>query len=140
MSWYSIGLQRCRCESIAIAMMTEIVRTEKFSCDLKKLKKKYNSLDDDMKVFETALKCSSPNLICGCVRIADLGKKYAKYHIYKAKYFRCRTLQGKGSRSGMRIIFHHDKDQDKIFLIQIYHKSTTENHDKTRILQYLDDL
>lgn len=123
--------------------MTEIVRTEKFSSDLKKLKKEYDYLDNDMEVFETALKCSSSNPICGSVRsvrIADLGEKYEKYPIYKAKSFRCRALHGKGSRSGMRIIFHQDKDQDKIFLIQIYHKSTTENHDKTRILQYLDAL
>lgn len=120
--------------------MTEIVRTKEFSRDLKKLKKKYNSLDDDMEVFEKALKCFSQNPIREMVRIADLGEKYAKYPIYKVRSFRCRALQGKGSRCGMRVIFHQDDAQDKIFLIQIYHKSTMENYDKTRILQYLDAL
>ena len=120
--------------------MTEIVRTEEFSRDLKKLKKKYNSLDDDMKVFEKALKCFSQNPIPETVRIAGLGEKYAKYPIYKVKSFRCRALQGKGSRSGMRIIFHLDEAQDKVFLIQIYHKSTTKNHDIRRILLHLREV
>lgn len=120
--------------------MTEITRILEFDRDLKKLLKKYPSLHADMDVFITALSFIRQNEIRGTVRIANLGETYAKYPVYKVKSFRCMSLKGQGSKSGMRVIFYDDIAADKITLIQIYHKSTTENHDVARILEFLESL
>ncbi len=120
--------------------MTEITSISEFDRDLKKLVKKYPSLNEDMDVFITALSFIRQNEIRGTVRIADIGETYAKYPVYKVRSFRCKSLKGQGSKSGMRVIFYDDVAADRITLIQIYHKSTTENHDVVRILKFLDSI
>ena len=127
----------CRCASIA---MTEIIHTDGFDRDLKKLAKKYNSLFDDISVFEVALSTVRQIPLRDTPRISDLGAKYEKYPVYKVKAFRCRALKGKGSKSGFRIIYYDDVKSDVIHLIQMYHKSTTEMHDSVRIAEFLDGL
>lgn len=121
-------------------MMTEIARISEFDRDLKKLMKKYPSLNEDMEVFIKALSCIRQNNIPGIVRIANIGQEYERYPVYKVRSFRCRSLTGSGSKSGMRVVFYDDVSADKIILIQIYHKSATENHDRARILNFLDSI
>ena len=55
--------------------------------------------------------------------------------IYKAKKFACRSLKGKGVQSGIRVIYAHFEEKDKIELIEIYHKGDKENEDRDRILK-----
>lgn len=120
--------------------MTEIKQTPEFEKDLKKLGKKYSSLDQDIVVFLKAIRVIRLNEIRGTVRIANLGNRYEKYPVYKVKSFRCTALKGQGSKSGIRVIYYDDVVTDEITLIQIYHKSTQENHDTDRILRFLDML
>ena len=120
--------------------MTEIIHTDGFDRDLKKLAKKYNSLFDDISVFEMALSTVRQIPLRDTPRISDLGAKYEKCPVYKVKVFRCRALKGKGSKSGFRIIYYDDVKSDVIHLIQMYHKSTTEMHDSVRITEYLDQI
>jgi len=54
--------------------------------------------------------------------------------IFKVKNFRCRSLKGKGSQSGIRIIYAYFLDKKRIEFIEIYIKSEKENHNKDRIL------
>jgi mRNA-degrading endonuclease RelE of RelBE toxin-antitoxin system len=56
--------------------------------------------------------------------------------IYKAKKFACKSNKGKGVKSGIRVIYAHDIENDSIDLIEIYHKSGTENENKERIRTY----
>ena len=120
--------------------MTKIVCTKEFKHDMKKLQKKYPSLPDDMVCFTKALSFIRENKIPETMPVAGLGKEYQKYHIYKVKSFRCQSLRGKGCRSGIRVIFFYDVAADEIVLIEMYSKSTTENHDNERIKKYLDSI
>lgn len=120
--------------------MTEIKQTHEFEKDLKKLCKKYSTLDKDMDIFRKAVRVVRFNEIRGTVRIANLGRKYEKYPVYKVKSFRCVALKGQGSNSGIRVIYYDDIAADEVTLIQIYHKSTQETHNVDRIVQYLDSL
>ncbi len=120
--------------------MTKIIHTDGFDRDLKKLAKKYNSLFDDISIFEVALSTVRKEPLSDTPRISNLGAKYEKYPVYKVKAFRCRALKGKGSKSGFRIIYYDDVKSDVIHLIQMYHKSTTEMHDSVRITEFLDGL
>lgn len=120
--------------------MTDIVTIPEFDRDVKKLRKKYKSLDSDLELFCKALRVIRITSIRDTVRVSDIGDKYKQFRIFKVRSFHCKDLKGKGSRSGIRIIYHDDADNDIITLIEIYHKSTDENHDKNRIILYLDKL
>lgn len=116
--------------------MTEFLQVDEFKKDLKKLNKKYKSLNNDLKSnFCEVLDLELPNHLPGTFRISGLGEE-VKVPIYKLKHFRCKSLKGKGSRSGIRVIYAYDNDEDKVTLIEIYHKSKQENENRERILKH----
>ena len=59
--------------------------------------------------------------------------------IYKARKFTCKSLKGRGSYSGIRIIYAYFKDDDRIELVERYFKGDKENEDRQRILKYYSD-
>ncbi|MBA7536356.1 hypothetical protein ES705_28619 [subsurface metagenome] len=115
--------------------MTEFVKTPEFSNDLKKIYKRFKSIYKDLQRFKNALELELPKRLSGTVRISRLGHD-VKVPIYKVRHFRCQSLKGKGSRSGIRIIYAYEQDEDKVTLIEIYHKNKKENEDRDRILNY----
>lgn len=107
---------------------------KEFDKDFRKLKRKYQTLDNDLKRFETILKGLFPNIPPGTERISRLGEN-VKVPIYKAKHFHCKCLN-KGSRSGFRVIFAFLEDELGVVFLEIYHHNKKDNHDKKRILKY----
>ncbi|MDO9578740.1 MAG: hypothetical protein Q7J16_12725 [Candidatus Cloacimonadales bacterium] len=112
----------------------QIEYSAEFKKDLKKLEKRFRTLESDLQNFVTVqlklfhkLKLDNQ----GIVEIAGLGIDYPK--IYKARKFACKSLKGTGSRSGIRIIYAYYPDLDKIEFIEIYYKSNKENEDRERI-------
>jgi mRNA-degrading endonuclease RelE of RelBE toxin-antitoxin system len=73
--------------------------------------------------------------LSGTVQISDIGQD-VKDPIYKVRHFRCKALKGKGSRSGIRVIYAYQQDKDKVMLIEMYHKSKQGNENRERILKY----
>jgi len=118
--------------------MPDIQQVPEFDKDLKKLTKKYRSLPEDLAIFLKAMTAGFPEPLPGTVRISGLGSQVT-IPVYKVRHFRCKTLLGKGSRSGIRVIYaHHRVDgADKVLFIEIYCKSDRENEDRARIFQYL---
>jgi hypothetical protein len=113
---------------------TKITKGEGFSKDLKKLIKKYRSLKEDLEIFIKAQLFAYHKLQVdnhGVFPINDLGFKSPQ--VYKAKKFACKSLKGKGAKSGIRIIYAHIPENDEIFLIEIYSKCDKENEDRERI-------
>jgi hypothetical protein len=113
----------------------EIVRLPDFERDMKKLLKRFRSLEDDLDNFiktELALfhKLRIDNK--GVVQMAGLGIQGPR--IYKARKFACRALKGKGAHSGIRVIYAYIEQNDKIELIEIYYKGDKENEHRERIL------
>jgi hypothetical protein len=53
-----------------------------------------------------------------------------------AKKFACKSLKGKGAKSGIRIIYAYFEQEDTIEFIEIYFKGDKENEDKERIKKY----
>jgi len=117
--------------------MTDFEEVPEFSKDVKKLHKKYNSIDGDLETFKKALISELPNQLSGIVRVSNLGQN-VKIPIYKARYFRCKTLN-KGSRSGIRIIYAYEQNEEKVTLIEAYYKGSQENEDQKRILKYFQN-
>ena len=114
-----------------------ITLTEKFKKDLKKLKKRFRTLDSDLDNFiNTQIKLYHELEIDnkGIVRISDVG--FENPQIYKALKFACKSLKGTGSKSGIRLIYAYSPDERKIEFIEIYFKGDKENEDKNRIRNY----
>ena len=118
-------------------MFKEIIRLQEFEKEIKRFKKKYRTIEDDLEVFIRYsvfpfLKLEKNNK--GIVRISDIGIKHPE--IYKARKFACKAMKGKGSRTGFRIIFAYHKKEDKIDFVEIYMKSENSIEDRKRIKRY----
>lgn len=57
--------------------------------------------------------------------------------IYKLKKFACRALKGRGSKSGLRVIYAFYREILKVEFIEMYFKGDQEIEDKERIKEYL---
>ena len=118
-------------------IFSDIRRLAEFENDLKKLSKRYRSLEEDLKVFtDKQLKLYHKLRIDngGIFQISDLGIAYPK--IYKARKFACKSLKGRGAMSGIRLIYAYFEDRDVIEFIEVYFKTDKENEDKNRIIKY----
>ena len=95
---------------------------------------KIQEIDSDFRLFEqafSALKIRLP----GLVQISGLEKKGIRIPIYKARKFRCKSMNV-GSNSGVRVILAYFKEKDTVVYIETYKKNSQENHDENRILKY----
>ena len=102
-----------------------------FKKDLKNLLKKYRTLNDDIDVVKRVLEIRPDERPPFSFRIDNLGIKTC---IIKVKKIACRALKGRGVNSGLRLIYVHFPDEEKIVFIELYHKNDKEKEDKQRIL------
>lgn len=115
----------------------EIIELLEFKKDLKKLLKKFPTLQEDLKNFISAQLVPFHKLGMdnnGVFRLTDLGFDYPP--VFKVKKFACCSLKGRGAMSGIRIVYAYYPDIDKINLIEIYFKGIKENADLARIKNY----
>lgn len=101
-----------------------------FKKDLKNLLKKYRTLNDDLDVVKRVLEVAPDERPPFSFRIDDLNLETC---IIKVKKIACKALKGRGVNSGLRLIYAHYPDEQKITFIELYHKNDKENEDKTRI-------
>ncbi len=116
--------------------MTEFFRLPEFDHDMKRLSKDFRSLEEDLKTFTVALSARIPSGLPGIVQIANLGIDVSD-PVFKVRKFRCQSLKGRGSNSGLRVIYAFDPLFDSITFIEIYFKGKQENEDRERILLYM---
>lgn len=102
-----------------------------FKKDLKTLTKKYRTLNDDLGVVKRVLEVTPDERPPFSFRIDDLGLKTC---IIKVKKIACKSMKGRGVNSGLRLIYAHFPEENKIVFIELYHKNTKEIEDKERIL------
>lgn len=115
-------------------MFREIVKLPEFEKDLKKLRKRFRTLDEDIDNFiQFALVPFHTEGIDygGIVVISNLGIEEPK--IYKVRKFACRALKGKGNQTGIRIIYAYFKDEDRIEFVEIYFKGDKRTEERKRI-------
>ncbi len=110
---------------------------KEFWKDFKKLEKKFKTLSDDFKVFKN----SSLELFHGSGIEQDIkritGTGQDTISIFKARRFACKSLKGKGARSGIRLIYAHYQETNTIEFIEIYYKGNKINEKQARIKKYL---
>jgi mRNA-degrading endonuclease RelE of RelBE toxin-antitoxin system len=117
-----------------------VIKTDclpEFEKELKKLSKKYRTLETDLKIFISVQlrlfhELNQDN--GGIVNIAGLGIEDPK--IYKARKFACRALSGTGSNSGIRIIYAYFAHENRVRFIEIYYKGDKAMEDRDRISKH----
>ena len=113
----------------------EFEELAEYKKDLKKLSKRYLSLSSDMEVVKKVLQVSSSERPPFSFRIDGLGIIAC---IIKVKKIACKSLKGKGVKSGLRLVYAHFEKDGKIVFIEIYHKSDKAMEDRNRILKHFE--
>ncbi len=108
----------------------QVEELEEYKKDLKKLSKKYRTLADDMEVVKKVLFVDPKERPPFSFRIDNLGIETC---VSKVKKIASRSFKGKGVNSGFRLIYAHYENEDRIVLIELYHKSKKEIEDRERI-------
>ncbi|MFA4917726.1 MAG: hypothetical protein WC581_00585 [Thermodesulfovibrionales bacterium] len=117
-------------------LFKQITHAPEFEKDLKKLLRRFASLEEDLHIFiKVAMNAfHKQNIDSGAVlHISEIGIRSPK--IYKAKKFACKALKGKGVQSGIRIIYAYHEEEDRIEFIEIYYKGDKASEDRARIVR-----
>ena len=109
----------------------EIEELDEYKKDIRKLSKKYRTLDSDMEVVKKVLFVNPSKRPPFSFRIDNLGIETC---VIKVKKIASKSFKGKGVNSGLRLIYAHYENYNKIILIEIYHKSKKGMEDRERIL------
>lgn len=115
----------------------EFEEIPEFQRDIKQLLKKFRTLRDDLEVLKKVLSSQGFNHPQPpfSFRIADLG--FDSPSVIKIKKFSSKSLKGKGSKTGLRLIYAFYPERNLIKFIEIYFKADQENHDSDRILKQI---
>lgn len=108
----------------------KIEELDEYKKDLKKLSKKFRTLSDDMEVVKKVLFVNPNARPPFSFRIDNLGVETC---VIKVKKIASKSFKGKGVNSGFRLIYAHFEKDDRIVLIELYHKSKKDIEDKNRI-------
>jgi len=117
-------------------LFNKISHVPEFEKDLKKLVKRFSSLEEDLRMFvKVALNAYHKQKLDSnaIFHLSDLGIRSPK--IFKAKKFACKSLKGKGAQSGIRVIYAYHEEEERIEFIEIYYKGDKESEDRERILR-----
>lgn len=113
-------------------------QTEDFEKDLKRLLKKFPTLVEDIEIAKY--------FAIEMYHLKNIDKRSIfpipnfcteKLKICKLKKFACKSLKGRGVKSGIRIIYAFYIETKTIDFIEIYFKGEKEIEDKERIKEYL---
>jgi len=113
--------------------------TAEFARDFKRLLKKFPSLAEDLaivKQYDIELFHCQKIDRRGIFKIENAGND-ENLQFFKIKKFACKALKGRGSKSGIRVIYAFHCNNSKVVFIEIYFKGEKENEDRERIKDYL---
>jgi mRNA-degrading endonuclease RelE of RelBE toxin-antitoxin system len=117
-------------------LFKQITHAPEFEKDLKKLLRRFASLEEDLQIFiKVAMNAFHKQNIDSraILHISEIGIHSPK--IYKAKKFACKALKGKGVQSGIRVIYAYHEEEDRIEFIEIYYKGDKASEDSARIVR-----
>jgi len=107
-----------------------------FQKDLKRLQKRFRSLKEDLEVLKKVLAADGMNHPQPPLSFRIAGTGFDSPVIIKVKKFACKSLKGKGSNTGLRVIYAYHQEQSLIQFVELYFKADDENEDRDRIARY----
>ena len=116
----------------------EYYETDLFQKDFKKLAKKFRTLPDDFAVAKkNAIELLHLHQLDNQSIFAVEGECSSEIMIYKLKKFACKSLNGRGNKSGIRIIYAYHVPTHKVVFLELYFKADQANESRPRIREYL---
>jgi len=113
-------------------------RTGSFQKDLKHLLKRYRTLEEDLETAKhNAIELYHLKGINNQSVFPIQGFCTETIQICKIRKFACKALKGRGSKSGIRIIYAFHCQSYKVEFIEIYFKGDKKNEDRDKIKKYL---
>lgn len=106
-----------------------------FQRDVKRLVKRYRTLKDDLKILKKVLRVSPEARPPFSFEVGGLELETC---VIKVKKMACRSLPGKGANTGLRVVYAHFEEDEKIVFVELYFKGDKQNEDRERILEYFD--
>lgn len=107
-----------------------IEELKEFQKDLTALSKKYITLITDLDIALKIIITFPNDRPPFSYRINNLGIQQC---VIMVKKIACKSLKGKGVNSGLRLIYAYSAGEEKITLIEIYHKNEKEKENRDRI-------
>ncbi|WP_439185170.1 hypothetical protein [Carboxylicivirga taeanensis] len=108
----------------------KIEELEEYKKDVKNLSKKYRTLPEDIEIVKKILFVNPNERPPFSFRIDNLGIETC---VIKVKKIASKSFKGKGVNSGFRLIYAHYEHENRIVLIELFHKSKKEIEDRDRI-------
>ena len=116
----------------------EYYETDLFQKDFKKLAKKFRTLPDDFAVAKkNAIELLHIHQLDNQSIFAVEGECSPEIMIYKLKKFACKSLKGRGNKSGIRIIYAYHVSTRKVVFLELYFKADQVNESRSRIREYM---
>ena len=108
--------------------------------DLRHLARRFRGLEEDIRAFVdkplTYFLRGEP--VAGRFeRVAGLG--FDSPEVYVAKRIACRALKGRGSNTGLRLVYAWFPKTDCVELVELYFKADRDKEDKDRIRRLYRD-
>lgn len=113
--------------------MIEIEKLDEFDKDVKRLSKKYRTLDEDIEVLGKVLTTNPNANPTFSFRIEGLGIESC---VIKVKKIASKSFKEKGVNSGFRMIYAYFEQEERIVYIELYHKNEKPLEDRERIKQH----
>ena len=114
--------------------------TEEFKRDFKKLLKKFPSLAEDLNINKQyrieLFHCKEIN--SGSIFEIYGAGNTDELKFFKIKKFQCKSLKGRGAKSGIRVIYAYLPTDQKIVFLEIYFKTDQENEKEERITDFIN--
>lgn len=112
-----------------------------FEKDFKRLEKRYKTLSTDFEIMKKAgIEALYIHQVDNRSIVKIEGFCSKNYTSNKIRKFTCMSLKGKGSASGIRVIFVWEKHLQKVTFVEIYFKGDKENEDRARLQSFIDKL
>jgi len=114
--------------------------TQEFLRDLKKLKR-FSSLREDLEInkkYRIELFHNQKIDSRGIFKIEGIGNN-KELQFFKIKKFQCKSLKGRGAKSGIRVIYAFFPEENFVIFLQIYFKGKQENEDRERIKRFIKE-
>jgi mRNA-degrading endonuclease RelE of RelBE toxin-antitoxin system len=100
--------------------------------DLKRLLKKYRTLTSDIAIVKKDLEDEPGQQAPFSFQISGLGIDTC---IIKVKKIASDSFKGRGRNSGFRLIYAYFPAEQKIVLVELYHKNSQTVEDRDRIIR-----
>ncbi|MBK9983893.1 MAG: hypothetical protein IPP15_16255 [Saprospiraceae bacterium] len=108
---------------------------DEFGKDLKRLLKKYRTLESDLDVVRQDLTDEPGEHPPFSYRIEGLGLKTC---VIKVKKIACRAMKGRGVNSGLRLIYAWYEEELRIVFVELYFKGEKDMEDRERIFKHFN--